>query len=164
MKPRQIGLWGLYPLIILLLMLSGCGAPAGAPASAPAGDAAAPAAQEAAPPAEPAETKAEPADAAAALDLPFALAKKVITAESAAWAGASIIADELMLYGDGAQLDGLAAKFALTAIGERVDLAFWGTGRAMQLYQTTGDLPAEVTLIVRGMTIAHVRKAFRRAR
>jgi uncharacterized protein YceK len=74
MKPRQIGLWGLYPLIILLLMLSGCGAPAGAPASAPAGDAAAPAAQEAAPPAEPAETKAEPADAAAALDLPFALA------------------------------------------------------------------------------------------
>jgi subtilisin family serine protease len=143
MKPRQIGLWGLYPLIILLLMLSGCGAPAGAPASAPAGDAAAPAAQEAAPPAEPAETKAEPADAAAALDLPFALAKKVITAESAAWAGASIIADELMLYGDGAQLDGLAAKFALTASGERVDLAFLGAGRAMQLYQTTGDLPAD---------------------
>ena len=30
--------------------------------------------------------------------------------------------------------------------------------------EVTGDLPAEVTLIVRGMTISHVRKSFRRAR
>jgi subtilisin family serine protease len=154
MKPRQIELWGMCFLIILLLMLSGCGAPAAAPqaasdeghsadarSEAPAAEAAPPA-QEAAPPAEPAETKAEPADAAAS-DLPFALAGKVITAESASWAGASMLADELMLYGDGAQLDQLAAKFALTATGERVDLVFLGAGWVMQLYQTTGELPAD---------------------
>ena len=152
MKPRQLVLWGVHFLVILLFLLNGCAAPAAAPASdaaapasdAAASDAAAPATdKEAAPPAEPAQTKAEPLDAAPAGNLPFALFGKVITAEGATWAGASVIADELMLYGDGAQLDELAAKFALTAIGERVDLAFWGTGRAMQLYQTTGDLPAD---------------------
>lgn len=153
MKPRSIVLWGVHFLVILLLLLNGCAAPT-APGAAPRGGDSAAASEsaagaaaadtvEAAPPADPAETKAEPVDVAAAGDLPFALAAKVITAEGATWAGAGVIADEVMLYGNGAQLDQVAEKFTLTAIGARVDLAFWGASRAMQLYQTTGDLPAD---------------------
>lgn len=159
MKPRSLVRF-CAPLLIVLALLVGC---APAPGSMPSGAAAAPAAapatdEKAAPPAEPAPPVAEPGLPKLTAD-GSGISAKILRAESSPWSGADMIADEVLVYGDQTQIDGVVRTLPVTEIGERTALPFIDPAWEMRLYQIADGrdaslLAAQITAQARQQGVA----------
>lgn len=146
MKPRSFSRF-CAPFIIVLALLVGCAPPGGsmsgnsaaAPAAAEEPVAAAPATaldEEAAPPAEPAASVAEPALTNLSVENGDRIVSgKILRAKSGSWAGADTVVDEVLVYGDQAQIDRIMANFPVVEVGERTALAFLDPAWETRLYQ-----------------------------
>lgn len=151
MKPRSFIRY-CAPFIIMLALFVGCAPPGG---TMPSGGAAAPAAaeeqaaaasaaeEEAAPPAAPAASVAEPAltNLSADRSVPLVM-EKIVRAETGSWTGADLVVDEVLVYGDQAQIDRIMGAFPVAEIGGRTALTFLDPTWEMRLYQITDGTDA----------------------